>query len=246
VKRTDRAVVGILGGLGPWATLDLFRRILELTPARRDQDHLHLIIENNPAVPERTAAIVADGDSPLPALVEGARSLAAAGADFIVMPCNTAHHWIEELAAAVEIPFIDMVAETVAATMALPENIRCVGLLATTGTIRSGVYARRFAERGIEAITPDEAAQRDLVMGAIFGPEGIKAGHLDEANRDRLAAAGRELIEAGAQALIAACTEIPLVLRPGDVPVPLVDTLDCLARATVKRASEGEVERWVR
>jgi len=239
-------VVGILGGLGPWATLDLYRRILELTPAREDQDHLHVIIDSNPHVPDRTAAILGEGESPMPALAAGLRRLADAGAGFIAIPCNTAHHWIEELVRQSPVPVVDMVAEAVAAVQALG-SVTCVGLLATTGTIRSGLYRRRFEERGVAMVVPDEPVQADAVMGAIFGPTGIKVGHMNEANGRLLKGAADALVAAGAQAIIAGCTEIPLVLRPDDVSVPLIDTQDCLARAVVRRAGidigDGEPAR---
>jgi aspartate racemase len=236
--RNTRGVIGVLGGMGPWATLDLFRRILALTPAQRDQDHLHVIIENNPAVPDRTAAIRGEGESPFPALVEGAQRLMSAGADFIVMPCNTAHHWIAELRDAVAAPILDMADETVQTVVGLTRGVRRVGLLATTGTIEGGVYHRRFARCAPPAtvLVPDEMEQTALVMKAIYGAKGLKAGHASAANRRRLVRAAQQLTDAGAQVLVAACTEIPLVLRPKDVSVPLVDALDCLARAAVRHA----------
>lgn len=242
MDQAGRGVIGVLGGMGPWATLELFRRILEATPAERDQDHLHVLIDNNPAVPDRTAAIQGRGESPLPALLGGCRRLAEAGADFIVIPCNTAHFWIEELQQGSPAPVVDMVEEAVAAAIAARADLHRVGLLATTGTVEGGVYRRRFVARGIEVLSPAAEVQRDLVMRALYGPGGIKAGGSAAANRRRLVRAAQALVAAGAEVLLAACTEIPLVLRPEDVQAPLVDTLDCLARAAVERALAGKKE----
>jgi len=114
----QKRVIGILGGMGPEATVALYKRILDRTPAKRDQDHLRVIIDSNPKIPDRTAAIVGKGESPLPMMTEGVRNLERVGADFLIIPCNTAHHWLSELRKAVSIPIIDMVGETAAAVAA--------------------------------------------------------------------------------------------------------------------------------
>ncbi|HET6780529.1 MAG TPA: amino acid racemase, partial [bacterium] len=107
-------VIGVLGGLGPWATLDLFEKILTLTPAAKDQDHLRLIIDNNPKIPDRSPAILGTGEDPTPALVETARNLERAGADFIVIPCNTAHFFYDAVRRAVSIPVLHIMDEVAA------------------------------------------------------------------------------------------------------------------------------------
>lgn len=233
----DEKVIGILGGMGPEATLDCFRKILRYTPASRDQEHLHIIIDSNPKVPDRTAAILGDGPTPVPALVEGAEALKRAGADFLIIPCVSAHFFLDELLQRIHIPVLsifDAVAEAVAEEH--PE-IRRLGLMATTGTIQGGSFQRRLREAGMEILVCDQAHQR-RVMEAIYDLKKSPPGRPYEAIRADLLAAAEDLIQAGAQGIVAGCTEIPLVLRPEDLTVPYFDALAVLAKAAVRRAGK--------
>ncbi|HEY8393233.1 MAG TPA: amino acid racemase [Thermaerobacter sp.] len=228
--------IGILGGMGPEATVDLFAKIVRATPARVDQDHVRVVIDNNPKIPDRTAFLRGEGPDPVPAMLAGIHNLVSIGADLILIPCNTAHVYYERLQAASPVPILHIMREVARVLAAsrregAPVPAR-VGLLATELTVESGLYHRALAEVGIEVLVPEPAVQ-DLVTKAIFGPEGIKAGSYAPA-RSRLLAAGRHLVERGAQALIAGCTELPIVLRPGDFPVPLIDPAEILARAALR------------
>ncbi len=226
-------VIGVLGGLGPWATFDLFEKILRLTPATRDQEHLRIIIDNNPKIPDRSPAILARGEDPTPALMATARNLEAAGADFIVIPCNTAHAFFERVAAAVSIPVLHIMDEVAAASRDAVHDLRSVGVLATRAAMVAGLYQRAFARVGVEVLGPDAAGQ-DVVNHAIYG---VKAGRMGpEVTRD-LAAVAEGLVDAGAQAIVLGCTELPFVLRPGDLRVPLLDSNLILARAAVREAT---------
>lgn len=228
-------IIGILGGMGPEATCDLFHKIIRVTPrfkpVRRDQDHLRVIVDSNPLIPDRTAAILADGEDPVPALQETARNLERAGAGLIAMPCNTAHYFWGEVQAAVSIPVLHMMEEVARELAGTRPGPAQVGLLATTGTVKTGLYHRALEARGIRVLVPGPADQ-DAVMEAISR---IKRGDLQGA-RAPLQAVGRWLQEAGAEAIIEGCTEIPLVLRDGDVDVPLVDATRVLAEAAVRTA----------
>ncbi len=223
-------IVGILGGMGPLATADLYRKIILATPARRDQDHLHVVIEADPSVPDRSDFLQGVGPDPLPALTRGAARLTAAGADFIAIPCNTAHAFLPALRERVPTPFIDMIAETAARVRADYPGARCVGILATAGTIGSKLYHAALRAEGLEPLEPDEAGQR-LVGAAIAA---VKAGETGPAVGASLVEASRALIAGGAEVLLAACTELPLVLTPAMVPVPLLDPTQVLAEATVR------------
>lgn len=223
-------IVGILGGMGPLATADLYRKIIEATPARRDQDHLHVVIEADPSVPDRSAFLQGDGPDPLPALTRGAARLAAAGVDFIAIPCNTAHAFLPPLRERVATPFIDMIAETAARVRADYPAARRVGILATAGTIGSGLYHAALRERGLQPMQPDEAGQ-SLVSAAIAA---VKAGETGPAVGASLVEAGNALIADGAEVLLAACTELPIVLHAAMVPVPLLDPTQVLAEAAVR------------
>lgn len=233
MKRT----IGIIGGMGPEATADLYLKIIRATPARRDQDHFHVLIDSNPAIPDRTAAIFGRGEDPVPALQETARNLELAGADFLVMPCNTAHYFYSEIRAAVRIPILHMMRETAAYTVDRWPGLRRVGLLATDGTLKTRLYHQAFAERGVEVLEP-AAADQELVMRAIYGEDGIKAGQ-HEGPRRILLAVAQGLVAAGAEAVVAGCTEIPLVLRDGDLAVPVIDATWILALAAVREAGRS-------
>ncbi|HOI54693.1 MAG TPA: amino acid racemase [Phycisphaerae bacterium] len=226
--------VGIIGGMGPEATCLLFQRIIRATPARRDQDHLHVIINCDPSVPDRTAALVAGGESPVASLVASAQLLERAGAHLLAMPCVTAHAFVEPVRRAVGVPLVSLVEETARAVNEQCGHARCVGLLATDGTVRSGVFGCLGERRRL--IVP-EAAQQAEVMAAIYGPRGVKTvGPNAEASR-RMAAVAADLVRRGAEAIVAGCTEVPLALAAGDVAMPLMDTLDVLARAVVREAT---------
>ncbi len=230
-----RRCVGIIGGMGPDATVDLFRWIVRSTPATQDQDHLHIIVDCDPSVPDRTAAILGEGPSPLPTLIAMARRLEAAGAELLVMACNTAHFYYNELVASVGIPILHMPREAVRALKVLAPYARKVGVLATTGTVLSGVYHTALDEHGFHVVVPSQAAQARL-MEAIYGRDGIKAGNFGEGPREAILAVARELIACGADAIVLGCTEIPLVVKPTDFPVPTVDATEAVAKAVVREA----------
>ena len=142
-------IIGILGGMGPEATLDLFRCIIDLTPARRDQDHIRVLIYSNPKIPDRTKAIVAGDESPVPQLVDSALLLEKSGAGIIAMPCNAAHHYLPEVRRMIHIPFLDMIEETSRQLRIRLPRVKKVGLIASIGTYCSGVYPRSLSAVGV-------------------------------------------------------------------------------------------------
>lgn len=226
--------IGILGGMGPEATVDLFAKIVRATPARRDQDHLRVIIDSDPKIPDRAAHLAGRGPDPRPYLLRAANNLVDAGADLIAVPCNTAHAYYDEIAAGVPVPVLHMMREVAAWFAVERPDIRRVGLLATVTTVRLGLYHDALAGAGIEVLVPHEVAQQGLNR-AIYGPDGIKAGKHLEA-RPRVLAAARDLARRGAQAVILGCTELPLVVGTADLDLPVVDATAILAGAAVREA----------
>ena len=227
--------LGILGGMGPAATVDLFDRIVRATPAQRDQDHIPILIVNDPSIPDRTAAILHGGEDPTPRLRAGIDKLAAMGADFVAIPCNTAHYYLSALSARAPILLLDMIGETVAAVRRDHPKVERVGVLATSGTLAVGLYQNALRKAELAPVEPTPA-EIEQMMDAIYGPEGIKTAGVTAEARRGLQAVGNALIQRGAQALILGCTEIPLALRDGDLPVPLVASSQCLAEAAVRAA----------
>ena len=219
-------VVGILGGMGPEATVDFFAKVVALTPAMRDKDHLRIIIDNNPKTPDRI-------ETGFPVLVETAKNLERAGADFIVIPCNTAHYFYEDLVREISIPILHMIREVSYAVKASFPECQRVGLLATSGTIAANLYQTEFQKIGVEVVVPDPEYQTK-VMDAILT---IKSGHEKDRAREELTKVANLLIEQGrAQALILGCTDIPIVIKANDFSVPVFDSNSVLAKATVKFA----------
>jgi len=238
VKPVYKRTIGILGGLGPFATVDLFNKLVKATPAVKDQEHPHTIVDNACHIPDRNAALLHGGESPVPEMLAAARRLQSAGADFLIMPCNTAHAFLPEVEPYIQIPFLNMIRVAAEHIRENLPQVKKVGLLGTSGTVNSGVYAREIEAIGAELLVPDAAGQEE-VMDAIYSPEhGVKAGHTDIPNRKFVAEAMR-LIERGAGAIILGCTEIPLAVGSDDLPVPAIDATQLLAEKAVKIALSG-------
>lgn len=222
-------VVGVIGGMGPAATLDFLGKLIAATPARRDQDHLRILVDNNPKIPDRNAAIAGKGPSPAPVLAEMARGLERQGAEALMMACNTAHAFAADIRRAVAIPFFSIVDESAEALVRRVPPGSKVGVLGTDGCLDAGLYQRALAGRDLEALILT-ADQRSRFMAAIYR---IKAGDTGEVVRKDIAALARALEDRGAAAVLSACTELPLVLKQSDVGVPLLDSTDVLVAKTV-------------
>jgi aspartate racemase len=227
--------IGVLGGLGPWATVDLFEKILRLTPASRDQDHLRIIIDNNPKIPDRSPAILGSGEDPTPALVATAQNLERAGADLIVIPCNTAHAFYGAIAAAVSVPVLHIMDEVAQAARTEVPALRRAGVLATRATMAAGLYHRAFERVGVDVVGPDAAGQ-ETVNRTIYA---VKAGQAGPRLAGELLPVAQSLVDRGADAIVLGCTELPFVLRPGDISVPLLDSNLILARSAVRAARQA-------
>lgn len=235
----QRPIVGILGGMGPAATADLYMKIIAATPATRDQDHLPVVIWADPTVPDRSDALLHGGADPTPWLLRGATQLVAMGASFIAVPCNTAHAFFPVIEREITVPLMHMMDETASAVELAHPSIQRVGLLATTGTIASGLYQEWLATHHIEVVVPNDDLQERAVMGAIHR---VKAGQTGRDTTDMLSEAAVFLVKHGAEALIAGCTELPLVFRDGDASVPVIDPTRVLAEAIVWRACASQRE----
>ncbi|MBX5320378.1 MAG: amino acid racemase [Candidatus Bathyarchaeota archaeon] len=222
-------VIGILGGMGPEATAELFFRIIKETPAESDQDHPRIIVDNNPKIPDRTAAILGEGENPLPEMVKTAKNLERAGADFIVMPCVTAHYYYNDLRKGVKIPVLNMIELTAQTIREGFPNVKKVGFLGTTGTVKTKIFDNPLNRVGVKAVYPSDENQK-RVMEAIYTY--IKAGKILEGRKIVIEEANH-LIDLGADAIICGCTEISLVLKDGDIAKPVIDPLQILARNAV-------------
>ena len=224
-------IIGILGGMGPAATADFYAKLVSMTPGHSDQDHLKTVIWSDPTIPDRTEALLGNGPDPTPWLLNGSRILREAGATVIAIPCNTAHAFVPRIAAHAGLPIIHMIAEVARHLTTLDPAVHTAGLLATTGTVRAGLYQEWLQRHGIRLLLPDPTSRQDQVMAAI---RVVKAGD-QAAAAAPLADAAQQLSAQGAQAIIAGCTEIPLGLSTDAVDVPLIDPAVILAQALVRR-----------
>ena len=228
-----KPLVGVLGGMGPLATVDFLHKLVQEMPAACDQDHVPVVAWNVAQIPDRQLALAGKGESPLPAMIEGIVRLSIAGATRIVIPCNTAHHWFDELAAASPVPLIHIVEATLdvlrnsSSTLAAEK----IGLIATRGALASGLYQKRFDAAGINYLcnTCDEVER--LFMPGCYA---VKSGDLEAGGR-LLEACAEALLARGATRLVLACTEVPLALEHiGSAHLHLcIDTNRALAAACV-------------
>lgn len=228
--------IGILGGMGPLATCSMMEKIILKTKAEKDQDYPRIYVDSNTNIPDRTKAILTDkvtgekGENPVPYMLESGKKLQEMGADFLIMPCNTAHYFHKDIAKGVEIPILHMVEET--AKFISKQGILKVGLLATSGTIETGLYTDFLKQHKIDVIIPKEVDQ-EKVMAMIYN--GIKAGNL-KFKGDDFKSVVNDLLEQGAETLILGCTELPIAWQRYNLNAPSVDPMDVISTIAVIEA----------
>jgi aspartate racemase len=220
-------IAGVIGGMGPEATVEFLARIVRATPARDDADHIRVLVDNNPKIPSRIAALVeGGGEDPLPTLVAMARGLEKQGADFLTIPCNTAHYYRAGIAAAVTVPVLDMVALAISK---LPRGARRIGMLASPAVQKVGLYPARLHDAGFEAVFPDPAGE-NAMLDVI---RAVKAAALQDRHRSTYTAIAADL---DCDAYLIACTELSVLGPPSGAMRPGIDALDALVEATIRTA----------
>jgi len=222
-------IVGIIGGMGPLSTVEFLKRIVEKTPAEKDQDHIRIIVDFNSKVPDRTAHILGKGESPLPYLLDSVDRLTRAGVDVIFISCNTAHYYIEDMRRRSSVPIVDLVEEGL--KILKKRGINKILLLATEGTIRSGIYRTRGEKVGIEIVDPDDH-MLNTTMRVIYS---VKSGKIDDAKKH-----WKELSKSlkEEQEILLGCTELPVVADRG------IDVLDLWADIVLKVARETMIREF--
>jgi len=222
-------LIGVLGGMGPLATVDFMQKVIDATTAERDQDHVPLLVHAVPQIPDRTEAIASGSDEPFRALLAGLRILERSGADLIVIPCNTAHAWFDRLAASTEVRLLH-IAEAVRSELDKNSSVgrETIALMATMGTIRAGFYQRYLPSPTREIITPPLEIQNEIT-NAITA---VKSGDIAH-GRELATRAGDLLIKAGANRLLLACTELPIAMKGAAIEARCLDATECLAEACV-------------
>lgn len=217
--------VGIIGGMGPVATNDLYRKIIENTEANNDCEHLHVIIDSNTKIPDRTSFIINGGEDPSKALVRSALKLEYMGADFIIMPCNTAHYFIDEIKKYAEIPVLNIIKAT--AEYIQSEHIKKPLLLATEGTYKTGIYKTIFEKEGMAILYPNRN-EKTIINEAIY-----KVKSNDFSGYESLIEIINNHRDEGIDGIILGCTELPVLFKDKIIDISLVDPTLALAKAAI-------------
>lgn len=228
---TETPLLGILGGMGPAATVDFQQRLLRSSPVTRDQEHIATLTWNHGAIPDRQLALNAQGESPVPALLSGLKTLEHAGVSKIAIPCNTAHFWHAQLQQHTHVEILNMIEITVQQVLKRSKPNSKVGILATQGALTTQLYQNELTQSHIPFVMPSEQAITQQLMPAVYA---VKANQLEQAGVvfQQLA---EDLLSQGAQSIILACTEIPLALHAIQSPLLKIsfDTTQLLANACV-------------
>ena len=228
---SNHPIIGILGGMGPEATVDLMRRVIAQTPAEDDIDHIHLIIDQNPKVPSRIKALIdGTGESPLPTLCDMAQRLQTAGAQLLAMPCNTAHNYYQGIQQAISIPVLNMIELSARKVQSLSQGR--VGLLASTAVVQLGLYEKALSRGGMETIIPERQADLMAVIKA------VKRGDTGSTVRRQFCQIGQELAK-NTDLLLIACTELSVLADSLDNTIPLLDAMDALVEHIVAFGLSG-------
>ena len=228
----EKKIIGVIGGLGPLATAHFMELVIKMTEARRDQENVDMIVYNFPSIPDRTGYILGSNlKSPLPGLLSVARALERQRVGCIAIPCVTAHYFHQELQSAIHTPILNGVAETVQLLKA--RGIKKVGIMATDGTIRSGLLSRELDNAGLLPVIPSEARQAD-VTHLIY--RNVKAGK--KAEMDRFRRVQQELTDCGAEVILLGCTELSLIRRDEVIGGGFLDIMEVLAREAVLRSGK--------
>ena len=226
---TSKKTVGIIGGMGPAATALLFQKLIDYTDAKSDAEHMHILIDNNTEIPDRTTAILNGENTPALCICESGKKLEQCGAEMLLIPCNTSHYFYDYIQEHLSVPVVSMIAET--AKVCLKNGYTKVGVLATTGTCKTDTYARELKKFGIETVYPDEEGQ-NKVMEIIY--DQVKAGK--KVNASIIDHTLKKMAARGAQAFILGCTELPFAIKNGDFGYHFLDSLDILARRAIEMA----------
>ena len=232
-KVNSADLLGVLGGMGPMAGGTFVTRLVALTPAGCDQDHIPVMLCNDPRVPDRSSACLGHGEDPLAAMMMGIRRLEGAGVRLIAIPCNTAHLWYDQMALQARVPLLHIVEAVCDDLARLGVNNAYVGLMGTPATLKLGLYQGPLERRGHSVIVPDEE-ELQLCINAISAVKGNRPEKAFVPAVDCI----RRLAARGADAVVLGCTELPLAVphaKRAALGTPLTDSIDALARAAIER-----------
>ena len=235
----NRPLIGVIGGLGTYATIDFFKRVADSTPASCEQDHVPLMIYNVPQTPDRNKSILAGDGHCGAVLADAAQKLEKAGCDYLVMPCNAAHYYVDAIRAAVETPFVSMIDVTCTHVAELAAPGSKIGVICSDGTRHARLYESALADTGLASVVLSDSDQRRC-MECIYD---VKNGRVTDETKKQIIALVSNLADQGATHVVAACTEIPLLLSSDNAVIPLVNTSDVLAIECVRLSTRVQPQR---
>lgn len=223
---SEKKKLGIIGGMGSVAAAYFFDRLVELTPAKTDQEYIETIVHNNTAIPDRTDGILFGKISPVDELTRSVKLLNDCGADYLLMACITSHYFADKLQANSKAKIINIVKETVELVVTDYPDIKTIGVVASTGAIKLELFQKAIRAKGLEALVMNDDDQKKYFTEPIYEPWGIKAGYITGEPKERLQNAVTILKNNGAELVIAGCSELPLVLKDTDIGIPIIDSID--------------------
>ncbi len=227
--------IGIIGGMVPLATVDLFNKIIKYSSASCDNEHIPIIIDNNTKIPDRTRAILYGEEDPVKEMVASAKTLERSGADFLIMSCNTAHYFYDRVKEEINIPFLNMIEETAKYILKVDSKAKRIGLLSTTGTVKGKIYEKIFEKFNLEIVLPSQE-ERDEIMHLIY--EVVKKGDFNY-NPKRVAEIIKNLEIKGANNIILGCTELPIAMDIFKIRGTFYDPTEILALSAIERCKKG-------
>ena len=226
MKPKDK-ILGIVGGMGSIASASFLKDLMSESPAQNDQEYIEVIMHSNSKLPDRTEAILHNKESPIKELKRSVELLENAGADYILFECITAHYFAEEVIKELKTAqFLDMIDITVDKIIEKNKDLQNVGILATTGAVSAGLWQNSLKKHNLNSVLMDEKIHKQEFMKALYGKKGIKNNYITERNRKKLLKCVKNLKQKNAGAVIAGCTEVPLVLKQKDVDIPFIDATE--------------------
>ncbi|ULL17060.1 aspartate/glutamate racemase family protein [Paenibacillus sp. H1-7] len=229
-------ILGIVGGMGSHATASMFQQLINKSSVKKDQEYIEILIHNNTRIPDRTEAILNQGEDPLPELARSVKLLERCGAAVIVLACVTAHHFYDKLGETLQhAQLFNIIKETADFTCSMYPNTRTIGILATEGTCKSGLWQKEFNKRKMSTVILSDPHQETYFNSVVYGPKGIKAGYTNEELKLKLLEGCNKLRDMGAEAIIGACSELPILISKEDLQLPYIDSLEVTVEKLIGR-----------
>ncbi len=228
--------LGVIGGLGPMASAYFLRMVTEMTDAATDQEHFEVLLHSCPQIPDRTRFLLGKSEEdPCPPMIRIGQNLARNGAELIAIPCVTANFFYKRLSAEIPVPVIDIISET--AEYLAVRGVKCVGIMATDGTVRCGFFQKQLEQEGIRVVLPTESGQKD-VMSVIY--DDVKANR--PVNMKRFERAAKELRSAGSEVILLGCTELSMAHRDNAIGASYLDVMQLMAKVSVEQCGKLKPE----